>query len=62
MENNFQVAKCLFEGKILQDSLAWSKMDRVSFGLPVLANMSSLPTVCCAVQWAMWKGEGPNLT
>ena len=26
-----------------------------------LANMSSSPTGCCAVQWAMWKGGGPYL-
>ena len=26
-----------------------------------LFNMSSSPTGCCAVQWAMWKGGGPYL-
>ena len=26
--------------------------------LAPLANMSSSPTGCCAVQWAMWKGGG----
>ena len=26
--------------------------------LVAAANMSSLPTGCCAVQWAMWKGGG----
>ena len=24
-----------------------------------MTDMSSLPTGCCAVQWAMWKGGGP---
>ena len=24
----------------------------------IMANMSSSPTGCCAVQWAMWKGGG----
>ena len=25
-------------------------------GVGVSANMSSLPTACCAILWAMWKG------
>ena len=30
----------------------------MKFSYQLQINMSSLPTGCCAIQWAMWKGGG----
>ena len=42
----------------LNDGIYASRDELTWWNNPIRGNMSSSPTGCCAVQWAMWKGGG----